>query len=486
MINLVKNELIKIFHKKGIYVIAIITALFVGLTTFVTKLADSIGDYVLDDSYYSMLEENLKNYDLNNAEELNWYVSEKDQIDLYKVTKDYDSLSWQYYLIETNGYDYIDKMNRAQYILKDDTAYEEAKKELDIYLQSIKEHDWQYFVQKDKEESENKIKEYKSLLEDETIDDSERQGIEKQIEVEQITLDGYNYRLDKNIPYGYDTASSLISEYVSAGTNYISLNKDEKTYISRGDLLDKREVEKTFYVAKYKLDNDLYNAPYFNASDVLYQNAATPILFIVVAIVMIAGTIVSEEFNKGTIKQLLLRPYTRVKVLLSKYIATLIVFGLFILFYEVISFLFYGLTMNFQSYTMPIVEYSFVTHEVIEINLFGGVLLNLLSVLPVYILILTLAFFLGTIFSSGGVAITISFLVYLFGDLINGLISLTDYKVLRLFPTMCWNFNHFLYGNLPIDEYVTFYPSLIVVIVTFVILFGGAFIIFTHKDIKNQ
>ena len=30
---------------------------------------------------------------------------------------------------------------------------------------------------------------------------------------------------------------------------------------------------------------------------------------------MIAGTIVSEEFNKGTIKLLLVRPYSRNKIL---------------------------------------------------------------------------------------------------------------------------------------------------------------------------
>ena len=39
---------------------------------------------------------------------------------------------------------------------------------------------------------------------------------------------------------------------------------------------------------------------------------------------MIAGTIVSEEFNKGTIKLLLVKPYTRNKILLSKFITTLI------------------------------------------------------------------------------------------------------------------------------------------------------------------
>ena len=39
---------------------------------------------------------------------------------------------------------------------------------------------------------------------------------------------------------------------------------------------------------------------------------------------MIAAAIVSEEFNKGTIKQLLVRPYSRTKILTSKIIVALI------------------------------------------------------------------------------------------------------------------------------------------------------------------
>ena len=48
-------------------------------------------------------------------------------------------------------------------------------------------------------------------------------------------------------------------------------------------------------------------------------------IFIIVIIVMIAGTIVSEEFNKGTIKLLLVKPYSRKKILLSKFFASIII-----------------------------------------------------------------------------------------------------------------------------------------------------------------
>ena len=219
---------------------------------------------------------------------------------------------------------------------------------------------------------------------------------------------------------------------------------------------------------------------------ILYADAATPILFIVVVIVMIAGTIVSEEFNKGTIKQLLLRPYSRFKILLSKYITCLIVFILFILFYELVSFIAYGLSLGFKSYSLPIIIYNFTTHQVMELNLIKGILMNFVSILPVYIIILTLAFFLSTLITSSGIALTISFLVYIFSDILNGLISLTNYKILRLFPTMCWNFNEYLFGNIPADKYLNFPMALIVTIITFLVLFVSSFLIFKHKDIKNQ
>lgn len=486
MIKLVKNELTKIFHKKAIYIIAIITAIFTFLSTFIIGLAEDVDTLFENDQYYDMLEKQLKQYDLNDADELEWYIEDKTDIDTYKISKEYDKDSWQYYMISTNASEYIKNMNKAKYIDKNDKLYEEAANKLDEYVKEIKENDWTYFVSKEKTDTEEALNNLKKQLDDKDITEQEKSSIEKEIATISIRLEGLNYRLDKKIPYSYSNASNLVEEFVNSGISYLNYNKDEDSYISRDELLEKRNVEKTYFIAKYKLDNNLEKEKYYSASELMFQDSSATIIFIVVVIVMIAGTIMGEELSKGTIKQLLLRPYKRSKILLSKFIATLIVFALFLLYYEFVSFISYGIGMGFQSYNMPVIAYSFTSHQVIELNLLQGISLNLVSVLPEYLIILTLAFFLSVVASSNGLAVTISFLVYFFASIINGLISMTNYKVLSIFPTMCWNFNEYLFGGLPSYQYASLPVSIIVTIITFLLLFITSFIVFKHKDIKNQ
>ena len=52
--------------------------------------------------------------------------------------------------------------------------------------------------------------------------------------------------------------------------------------------------------------------------------------FIIILILMVASTIVAEEFTTGTIKLLLIKPFSRGKILLSKYL-TVILFSVLII-----------------------------------------------------------------------------------------------------------------------------------------------------------
>ena len=60
-------------------------------------------------------------------------------------------------------------------------------------------------------------------------------------------------------------------------------------------------------------------------------------MFILIFSVIVAGTIVSNEFQKGTIKLLLTRPYSRNKILLSKYIVSIISILIFIILFRHLS-----------------------------------------------------------------------------------------------------------------------------------------------------
>ena len=70
-----------------------------------------------------------------------------------------------------------------------------------------------------------------------------------------------------------------------------------------------------------------------NAVDIMIMEFSEVNIFIIICIIMVSGSIVSDEYNKGTIKYLLIKPYKRYKILLSKLFSSIIIFVLSILMY---------------------------------------------------------------------------------------------------------------------------------------------------------
>jgi hypothetical protein len=90
LINLVRNELVKIFSKKAIYVYtALILVLVVGVC-IAGKKFNSVDDGY-SDFYIESLESGLSSYDLGNDSELQWYIGDKVIIDSAKISKEYKS-----------------------------------------------------------------------------------------------------------------------------------------------------------------------------------------------------------------------------------------------------------------------------------------------------------------------------------------------------------------------------------------------------------
>ena len=88
MINLIKNELIKIFNKKGIYIVGIISLLFLALSVVIYS-----ADGVVEEEFIDVIEENLNNYDLNNVDELGWYVEDLSLVETNKISSKYPNTS---------------------------------------------------------------------------------------------------------------------------------------------------------------------------------------------------------------------------------------------------------------------------------------------------------------------------------------------------------------------------------------------------------
>ena len=208
-------------------------------------------------------------------------------------------------------------------------------------------------------------------------------------------------------------------------------------------------------------------------------------LFIIVIIVMIAGTIVSEEFNKGTVKLLLIKPYSRAKILLAKYITILIMTVFAIAVIILMELLVGGIVFGFDSLSVPVVEYNFNTSQLEILNIFTYVGIEILTQLPMIILLATLAFALSTIFTNSALAITIALLGFMSPIIINALVIQYKVDFMRYFVTMNWDLSEYLFGKLPTIQGMTLGFSIVMCIIYLFAMLIPTFIIFKKKNIKN-
>ena len=154
MISLVKNELVKIFHKKGLYILGIIVLGLLLLNIVISLNYEEKLLNGLDDLYYQVLEDGLDNYDMDDTEELSWYIRDKAEIDTYSFLKEYDYLSPEYYFIDNTGKEVIENLLNAQYMSKDEEEIKIAQDEYDKFVNKLNNFDWQEDLKEEKEELE--------------------------------------------------------------------------------------------------------------------------------------------------------------------------------------------------------------------------------------------------------------------------------------------------------------------------------------------
>lgn len=472
MINLVKNELIKIFSKKGLYIYGIIIIFIMAFNLVVEKTR------VFDNSftYYNTSEERLSKYDLNNSEELEWYVDEKSDLEKFKLLEDYDSKSPEYYYIEKEVFATIKKMNIYKYIEKNDELFNEAQEEYNNQIKFLENYDWRLKLEEDKKSLEDELGELKIQGNAESSDDRIYQ-----IECE---LEGIRYRLKNNVAPSYTHSSSIVDDYIIYSEMYRAMNKDESAYKSNSELIEKRNTEKRYYLAKYNIENDIVMSNDISFRDDFVGDVTGAVMLYIIAMVIIAGGIFAEEFNKGTIKQLLIKPYSRTKIYVSKILAIFIALLAFILFYNTIAFVFYWiLDGNISTIFDPIIDYSFRKNAIVEYNTFGYIFIRYLSSLPQFIILILLCVFIGVITTN-----TVSSVISVFClDFINALISeFLSEKIIALIPMNCWNFDTYLEFGISAYNYSSLGKSLFICSLTIIILFILGLIIFKRKDIKNQ
>jgi ABC-2 type transport system permease protein len=211
--------------------------------------------------------------------------------------------------------------------------------------------------------------------------------------------------------------------------------------------------------------------------------AANLLMVVALFTVIIAADSVAGEFSAGTIKMLLIRPISRSKVLLSKYISTF-VFSLFLflilfLILFVTAFVVSGLLTDFSDVGVP---YLYATQDgvVHEANMMYHVLSTYGYQCIQLILIITMAFMISTVFRNSSLAIGFSIGIMSTGTAIADL--LTPYPWAK----------YFLFENTDLTMYLKGAPKIVgmtlpfsiaVLLVYYAIFIVSSWLVFNKRDV---
>ena len=482
MSKLIKNELIKIFSKKSMIVIGvIILAIVIGFNVL-NKISQNMSNsyQAYSDGYIQYLDEELSNLDPNKPSDINKYVETKSQKDVAILAKDYKETSWQADVIGTVISPIIEEMNNYEYVDKNNDAFTNSKAKYDEMLTALKNEDWKYFANKELENINIQIEDLNTLI----AQDSENEDLKTQLKSLELQKEVANLRLDKNINYGSDNYKSIaVQNYRMYMGNYIQSSQGK-------NLTDDEKSEINGYLENANLYKyDLYNdTEYQNTATANYtfQNAiGTYIAIIVMVVVIVAGVSISEEFNKGTVKLLLVRPYSRTKILISKLIAVFITMLIITIAIFILQFIIGGIVYGFGTYMMNVVQFDFTTNSIVTLNIFAYLGLIFICKLPIFILIGTLAFALSTLFLNSPLAVALPILGYMGSDVINMIALSYKWDWIKYFVTPNWDLSQYLFGGTPMFSGISIEFSITICAIYFVIMLAASIVSFKKRNIKN-
>ena len=484
MNNLIRNELSKIFHKKAIYIVLIIILIFNILNSVIEKFF--INNDNIASSEIDYAKQQLNEIDVNDPSQKDLYYSLTATVKSYELAEKYSNDSWQKCVINSKGHTFIENMLRAE----GTAEYDKYKQEYENFISLLNSNDWKKFATQELELVNSQLSAYSSS-ENEISEDESFLTLKDQQKI-------LNWRLEENIPYGNNTLNSILDNWTNDSAQLRQIEKQAKIYkLSHEEEIKKQELAGNIKLYEYSIKNNFNNkmelnsinnqtAISSNADMSIVQSSVNYFEFVLIGCIIIAGTIVSDESNKGTIKLLLVRPYKRYKILLAKFISTFIMIIFFLLSTAIIQSIVSGFTYGFDNYVGRIIVYNYKLGEVKTISTIGYFILTAISVMPQYLLLVTLAFSISTILSNTATAIALPLL----GSMVSGIINLLfsrfkNANFLKFFVTPNWDLTNYLFGKIPHYEGLSLTFSIAICLIYFIIMITASFEMFKRKDIKN-
>ncbi|MFA9457966.1 ABC transporter permease [Halalkalibacter sp. AB-rgal2] len=237
--------------------------------------------------------------------------------------------------------------------------------------------------------------------------------------------------------------------------------------------------ERQIALNEYHLQNDLAPPSEKHIWTFVYDAVALTSLAGLFTIIVAAG-IVASEFSSGTIKFLLIRPISRTKLLLSKYL-TVILFSLGLLaivflLSSLVGSILFGFPAE-QSFHL-----AYRDGEVIERNIILHLIMQYLLYSIDIFMISTMAFMISSVFRNSSLAIGFSLFLLFMGSTVTLLLaSRFEWAKYILFSNT--DLNVYFDGVPPVDS-MTLGFSIVMLLVYFLIFHVLAFTVFAKRDVS--
>lgn len=279
------------------------------------------------------------------------------------------------------------------------------------------------------------------------------------------------------------TSVDITNQYKRAYNSdklYLEYNNEAKQNEEYENAVERIHLEK--YAINNKIQyNILVNSQNENA--ILPQDARILLMkifdnfeiLIIFLIIYLSGTTISEEYYTGTIKNILIKPYTRVKILFSKILTNFLIIILATVILVVFQYLLGGVLFGFESYSLEAIRYNTFSKNIETMNLSQYMLIIVFSKIIMYVILSSFSLLFGIITNNIALNILISLGTYFLSNakiLIN---NITKYLFIYN-----WDITKFLFTNSSLLQ-----QAMIISSISLLIIFSLIIIIFKNKDVTN-
>lgn len=489
MIKLIQNELIKIFKRKSIYILLLLSLIAVIIHNYNNPDQNNNVAHI---STSDIPINELKETEGDNIEEkIKWKANN----DFWRLYNKYDKNSWQRYALnEERSTIFVNdkEMNFSHdmkeiikiitdYEMNDNSQisvdnYENSKRKYNEYLQALDNGEWKAYTS------------YKINNLTETKNSS--LTLEEDIKGINLEIEAYQMRLDYNVIYADDIQNQYIEKYKANTYQCIYTTNREEIYY--------KECKAISELAKYAIKNEIKQDISPEKFNVIWDNKIDSRisfirtfkhfdLIIVIIAIYISTTTLTEETNKRTIKSLLTKPHRRKTILISKILACVITIIITMLFLIVAQYIVGGITFGFDSYGLNYIGYDYNNEQIVNMNLFSYVLLVAASKLPIYIIIILFCIFMGVINNHTAMTMILTLIIFLICSTaiaewskVEELGNLTKYLI-----TNNWDFSTYLFGQTSEIAGINLGFSICMYLIYFILLLMLIIYKFSRKEIFN-